>query len=377
MFTGELGFLWISEIINSGYQEGGRYRMASQVVQLLEKYYYSEVLERPSDVRPAWTPPLLGFLSLSEKFYTTKPALHSGFIALHILSASYPSADFGPVTLPVLASTLLPSHPLQSRNLALKVFHRFMSGWFSPQMENVLHEDLNKLLQAVGDPFQFTASPPLHAGSPVGTANYKPMKATVVLMEFASSDLWRNHLCRSNFTSCEETVSTEEGRGVALRCMLDTATHSLPEFLCTPTKITAAIRRLEELQCLNTAEVVIMWAWTSGVINPVDDEAWRFIGRETLRFYQTHGIGRLAALKQHITSTTMKYKHIEFLRVHYERPPCRVGSVRRRVPIGDVPRLPWSSGHYIDLRVSQVCQLRRLHHLFGHCPNGVEGGGSS
>jgi len=31
---------------------------------------------------------------------------------------------------------------------------------------------------------------------------------------------------------------------------------------------------LEELQCPNAAEVVIVWAWTIGVVNPVDRDGW-------------------------------------------------------------------------------------------------------
>jgi hypothetical protein len=53
------------------------------------------------------------------------------------------------------------------------------------------------------------------------------------------------------------------------------------ELLRTPAKIIAAIRRLEELQCLNTAEVVILWAWTAGVVNPADHDAWGLIERYT------------------------------------------------------------------------------------------------
>ena len=87
----------------------------------------------------------------------------------------------------------------------------------------------------------------------------KPMMVAVVLIELESSDLWRDLLNRSNFDSCEEVLSTEEGRRAVLRCMLDKATHTWPAFLHTPAKTTAAIGGLEVLQCLNTTEVVILW----------------------------------------------------------------------------------------------------------------------
>lgn len=69
----------------------------------------------------------------------------------------------------------------------------------------------------------------------------------VVLIEFASSGSWRNHLCRPNSTSCKEIVPTGEGKKSALGYMLGDAIDSWPRFLRTPAKIMAAIERLEEL----------------------------------------------------------------------------------------------------------------------------------
>jgi len=231
-------------------------------------------------------------------------------------------------------------------------------------METIPGKDLDDLLQAVGDPFQFTLDLSLYDGQPVFTADYEPMMAAVLLIEFASSDLWRDHLRLSNFTSCEGVMSTEEGRRAALRCMFDTATRPLPEFLSTPTKIIAAVRCLEGLQCLNIAEVVITWAWTAGVINPVDHDAWGLVGRDTLRFYQTHGMGRLIALKRHIIDTTMEDEHLAFLKARCGGTPCRVRSVLQPVPTTDAPQ----SEHYTDLRLSQVCQLKKIYHLFSYDP---------
>ena len=365
--TGESGFLWITEVLNSGYPEGKQYQMASRIMELLGKHFYSTVPERVPYIQPAWMPPLLGFLSLCEKFYTTEPPPYPGFVALRIISSNPRLSQFDAAMLPVLASMLLPTHPLQSRGLALKTFYGYMSGWFSSQLENVPDQDLDKLLQAVGDPFQFTSDPPPQDGQPVFASNYKPMVAVVVLIEFASSDLWRNHLCYSNFASCEEVLSSEEGKRTALTWMLRVATDSWLKFLYTPAKITAAIRRLEELQCLNTAEVVIMWAWTTGVVNPVDHDAWRSIGRDTLRFCQTDGKGCPMALKRHITNVSSESTHIMYVVGHYEGTPCRVGSVQRPAPVLHVtPRL--SHRHFVDLRVSQVCQLRRFYQLFGYDP---------
>ncbi|KAF9644233.1 hypothetical protein BDM02DRAFT_1056006 [Thelephora ganbajun] len=326
--TRELVFLWIIEILNSEYPEDERYEMASRVVHLLEKHFDPNVSKDVPYAEPTWIPPLLGFLSLSERFYTTDVPPYPGLTTLRILSTSPVYADFDKTIIPVLTSTLLPTHPLQSCTLALKVFYTFMPGWFSSQMEDALDEDLDKFLQAVGNPFLFTPDISLQDGKPVGTVDYEPMMAAVVLIEFASSDLWRDHLRRLNFASYEEIVSTEEGRNTALRWMLGPAVNSRRDFLRTPTKITTAIRRLEELQCLNTAEVVISWAWTIGVINLVDHGAWSSIGNDTLRFYQTYGTGRLIALKRHVIDSngTTEFHHLDFLcrNVGYKSLPCRV-----------------------------------------------------
>jgi hypothetical protein len=150
--------------------------------------------------------------------------------------------------------------------------------------------DRARLLRAVGDPFQSTPDPLPQDEQHVVTSEYEPMKAAVVLIQLASSGLWRDHLRRSNFTSCEDTASTEAGKRSAFGYMLGARRdRSWPQFLCTPANIIAAIECLEELQCPNTAEVVLMWAWTPGVVDAVDQDAWELIGRKTLAFYRTHG----------------------------------------------------------------------------------------
>jgi len=51
-----------------------------------------------------------------------------------------------------------------------------------------------KFFQAFGDPFQVILTDlPLQDRNPAGTADYELMTAAVVLIEFSSSDLWRNH----------------------------------------------------------------------------------------------------------------------------------------------------------------------------------------
>jgi hypothetical protein len=358
MGSGELGFLWIAGILNSRYQEQGREEMASKVVELLGKHFFHGNPAFLIHMEPTWIPPLLGFLSLGEKLGATKSTRS---IALRILASSPGPANFGPIILPILHSTLLPTHPLQSRHLALQVFNRFKDGWFSSQMENIPSEDLNELVRAVGDPFQFP-DPPLQDGKPMDPRCYNPVMVAHILIGFALSDLWRVHLHRSNFASCEEIVSTWDGKKTFLECM---DSHPFLKRLSTAAKLIMAIRHLEELQCSNTAEVVIMWAWTIGVVNPVDRDAWQLIGCDTLQFYQTHGLGRLITLKRHLTGGIMESSWMASLFMgrlagpdsRWQLPPTHA---YREL---DVPLKP-----LMHLHISRACQLRRLYQLFGYDP---------
>jgi len=270
MGTGDMAFSWITAILNSSYPEAGRYRMASHVVRLLGKQFDSGAPGPISVVNHTWVAPLVRFLSLCERFHTTDSTPHPGTIALRILSTSPGSAHFDATILPILTWTLPPTHPLQSRGLALKIFHIFGSGWFSPQMETASGRDIGELLRAVGDPFQLTLDSPLQDVDTAGTA----MMATVVLIEFASSDRWKKHLRRSNFTSCEEIVSKEEGRD-ALKQVLNWVADEWLGYIRNPAKIATAVGRLRELQCSNIVEVIITWAQAAGVGSPQEHEAWR------------------------------------------------------------------------------------------------------
>ena len=354
----ELGFLWIADILNSGYEDGARCRLACEVLRVLRKRFPLDSSAPFMDVHPTWIPPVLSFLTLCGKLENTWWPLNPALAAIRILSTSSASSDFATEILPILMSTLLPTHPLRSRVLALEIFKGSMSGWFSPQMESVPGEALDNLLQAVGDPFKFL-DPPLQDGKPVALSRYQPMVAAVVLIEFASSDLWRNHLRHSNFASCEEVVSTRDGKWSAFVCMAAMRNGGWPKLLGTATKISTAIRCLEGLRCFNTAEVVIMWAWTTGVANPMGCNDENLIGCETLRFYQTHGTRLLAALKQHILEAAKEHDLIFMLHT----PQIR-GS-RGFIPMSHPHHgsLHWY-GTYLSL--AQSCQVRRLYHLFGY-----------
>ena len=79
---------------------------------------------------------------------------------------------------------LPPCHPLRSRKAALAVFNRFMSEWFSSQLETISGDHSNKLLRAIGDPFHF----PPGWGTP-GDGALRAYEAVISPIEFASSEL--------------------------------------------------------------------------------------------------------------------------------------------------------------------------------------------
>ncbi|KAF9789528.1 hypothetical protein BJ322DRAFT_540075 [Thelephora terrestris] len=130
---GELGSLWINEILKSGYQERERYEMCGWVVRLLGNKFYPANPECEVIIKPTWIPPLLDFLSLNEKLCpATAPAGSlppPGLIAVRILSdSSPPFADLCAVIYPQLTSALSLTHPQQLRDLALTVFQNFIPG---------------------------------------------------------------------------------------------------------------------------------------------------------------------------------------------------------------------------------------------------------
>ena len=353
-----MGFALIADILSSSFSEEHRYQIATFVVELLGNFL--ESWDYVVEILPAWMPPLLDFFFLSEKFYAAKSQPYPGSILLRILLAGTTFTDLGPAILPILSSVLLPTHPLQSRRLALKVFNECLPAWFSIQMQSVAVEDLNNLLHAVGDPFLFTwntSLPNLRTLPP--ESDYEPIRAAVILITFASSNPWRDYLHPSNFTTCEEFLSTGEGKRVAIIDMFTTVRGALPRLFWTAEKVAAAIERLEELQCLNTAEVVIMWAWTVGVLDVEDHDSWGMVERSAVSFYQTHGIGRLKGLKQHLTNN-IPYHSDRLFRLH-QNPLCRGARAQQLAPPGSLDQDAY-------IYISQVCQLRRLYYLFGHGP---------
>ena len=236
--------------------------MAVQVMRPLENYFRSGDPDSPFDVQPTWIPSFVYFLSLHERFHTTNSSTCPRSIILRILSTSPGSTHFSTAALPILISALSPTHPLQIRCSALKAFARFASN---SSLKNVPDADLRNLLQAVGDPFQSPPSPSHLDDQHVAATDYDSMMAVAALIEFASSDLWQDHLPSSAFTSCDQFVSTAEGRELALNCLHDTAA-TWSGFLRTNTKVNTAITYLEGLQCPNVTQVVNTWTQTAGLL---------------------------------------------------------------------------------------------------------------
>jgi hypothetical protein len=348
-----MGFTLIEEIVGSSFSEESRYKMAGIVVRLLGSYERSGGPVHYLFLHPEKSAPLLDFLLLSEKSYAEESPPFPESIVLCFLSEMPEPPDFTTKILPILSSTLLPTDHSQFRGLALEVFNQFSPGLLSSQMEEITTDDRENILRAVGDPLLFNRDT-LPDGLPT-QSHYEPISTAAFLIEFASSSLWRNHLHQSNFTTFEEVLSTEEGKTAAIKQMLKMGCGSWREmferhhgfqreFLRTAADVVAAIGRLEELQCLNTAEAVIMWAWTTA---SQDRDAWESIERATLSFYRTHGIGHLEALERHITSNPAVSYKISF------PSHCRLTDSLNPSDYRDVAR---------------ACLRKRLQYLFGPDP---------
>lgn len=388
----ETGFSLIIHILDSTISEERQCQATNKVAQLLGNYFFNgEGVMEPFRAKPEWVPPLLGFLSLSEKFRDRWALSCGGSIALRILSATqeHPlediqilSVDVCAEILTILSSTLLPPHPLQSRSIALHVFRAFTPNWFFSQVEMVATQRLEDLVRAVGDPFLFIHdTSPVDGPSLLQETRYTPVDAVLVLIGFASSDLWRNHLLPSNFDTCEELLSTKQGRKTVIESMFTLAERSLPKFLSTAATIIAAIKCLEGLRRPRTAEVVIMWAWTVGIFDDYyhDDEndGWPLVERETLSFYRTHQTRRVEVLEQHIIDKTMETKHIRFLDSLPGGFTYRVGGFQEQAPIASyappgpmdpqsqTPPSPGPTEGTRALHYSQARQLERLRRLLG------------
>ena len=399
-----MGFKLIADILGSGFPEQDRYKMGSIVVELLGRFLDSGMGH--TRVESKWVPYLSDFLLLNEKFYATETPPYPGSTLLRIILTKAFDTNPGTEILPILSLVLRPIHPLQSRSLALEIFNQCLPVFFSPQMENIPAGNFKNLLQAAGDPFLADFdTPPLIWHPPIPGSDPRPIRAAVILITLASSNLWRNYLHPSNFTTCEEFLSTREGKSIVITDMINATQKSLSgsrwffsdlEHLqesrsyWTATMVAAAVGRLEELQCLNAAEVVIMWAWTFGVLDVEDRDAWGLVERSTLLFYQTHGIGRLEHLERHLANKISCHHDLFFdvIRVPgaYVQPlgppgsfdPSNLlfgphGSYLRRGARLLLRARPCSLDRDAYLDISQVCQLRRLYCLFGRDPTTREG----
>ena len=235
------------------YPEDKRYSMASSAIALLGARF-----DPPhSGVRVSAIRPLLNFLLLSEKF-PTGSSRHPEVIALQAIHSTAEHKYFDPKVLDVLRCTLSPTRPL--RSLALKIFQQPGFEWCTSPSEDIASPDRASLLEAIGDPFKLgMQDPTLHGGKSTTAISYEPMRTIALFIEFASSDLWKDHLRPPNFASCEEKVSTREGRGIAFGCMDERRGIRTGPFNST-LELDSAVKRLKELECWKTAEVVTAWA---------------------------------------------------------------------------------------------------------------------
>lgn len=337
----EVCITWIREIISSTYPEDERYSMASSAVVLLGKWFGPQSPAEPSP-RPTAILSLLDFLRLSERARPTGSPPYPEVIALQAIFTTAEEEYLDQAVLPVLVSTLLPTNPLQSRTWALRLFQQPGFGWCESRTGVFSNMDRARLLDAIGDPFQFIPDLPPQDERSTARASYDPMQTAIILIEFASSKLWRDHLHSSNFTSCEKIISMEEGRDHAFKCMIQRRAGVRTGPLNSLGKLLLAVRRLEELECWNTADMVILWVCTNEDMN-----TYGLTGPEPLDCYHPCGMKRRGALSRYIRANVGQPALVQAA----GRVSCRIN--RKDIDFS---------------KISRACQLRRLYQLFGCDP---------
>jgi len=105
-----------------------------------------------------------------------------------------------------------------------------------------------------------------------------------------------------------------------------------------------------------------MWALVFGIVNGVGNDVWWLIGRKTIAFCRTYGMGRLKILSQYIINDTT---HLGPRRCD---PRCRVNGVRLPVRIAGAKQKLDPRKKRSDPVLARVFQLRRLYQLFGCSP---------
>ena len=143
-------------------------------------------------------------------------------------------------------------------------------------------------------------------------------------------------------------------------------------------RLVSTIRHLEGLGCWNTAEVMILWAWTNGIVNTANHDAYKHVEQEIHKCYRLRGMEHLVALSRHIKSNPSgNPMSPDALGRNNQVTSRRIEGVRRPV------RIQMDGGEFCGIGrmdvygISQTCQLKWLYQLFGYDPTTSEVVGSN
>ncbi|KAF9645206.1 hypothetical protein BDM02DRAFT_3131226 [Thelephora ganbajun] len=273
-------------------------------MRLLEK---SGSLPIPPIPFTTYAPTLLRFLELCEDYHRNNPIstsiphvpsqLEPEVTTLQILrSASREEEnlfDLTPMLVSVLEKVLRPGDRLQSRALGLELFAGLWHCWSSLLLcGGITHETCAQLVDTIGGLFQPNEVQPSILTEERLRADYggdiDRFNTVGILLGFALSDAWRGHLRPLNFASCAGIMSLERDRRQVLNALSRLAKIATG-FAETQDKSAMFVKGLDRLKGIR-----------SNLCSCIFGRRMKWLKRETLQFFYTHGTEYLDAFAMHI-----------------------------------------------------------------------------
>ena len=381
---------WMEGIICSDYHTDERYDSAKLVMRLLEKPEGLPILPPSFNT---YAPTLLRFLGLCEDRHRnehpfaptpefrmpSQPGLE--IFALQILRSGSREedtlSDLAPMFVSMLTRVLGPGDRLQSRALGLELFAGLWRCWPSlPPCEGITAEMCALLVHAIGDPLELSetqveafasTNEQERRGDGIGRHN-----TLGILLGFAISDAWRDHLRPPNFASCAGIITREGDRREVLNALARSAkiVTGSAETRVKSAMVIKGLDRLKGMGNYGAVQLMLLHIWSSNEYVSFDEESWKLLERETHEYFHTHGMEDLEGFAAHIreggsSRTTVATNTFRFR---------GADGVQRRVRTKDWGERSWVLGW--GGRVSDffgMCRVKGLYQVVGWDPTRKEG----
>jgi len=313
---------WIEAIRCSNHPMEARRDSAKLVMRLLGDP------ESPSTVSRCWVthvPMLLQFLEFCEDCHQHNPIptsaplepsqLEPEIIALRYLRLEPEEEAHVRCQAPLLASVLTRimrlDDRLRSRALGFELLSVLRHYWPSlPLYEGITPETCAGLVEAIGNPLQMNEPQPFsptgelkHVGCRGCSCGADLFNAVGMLLGLTLSDAWRGHLRPSNFASCPGIMSRERDRSLVLDATSRVARILIgsAEAQVRSAMLTKAVDRLKGLGSYGAVQIIFLHVWSSdGIYSFDDEESRKWLKRETVGLFNTHGMEYLKVIAMHI-----------------------------------------------------------------------------